>query len=385
MSGMDLILFFHTSMRHAWRKELNGVYRFARTRGWRVRVVEPSENPPDVAALIAFWKPVGCIVECSGKPNEYFNPDDFGDIPVVYLGRDPGSLPASASYISPSPCGPGELAAKEFLSVGLRNFAFLASGGNHFWSRDREAGFVQALRLNGYGCEVFREKLSTSGSESSPSLDGWLASLPKPCGLLAENDEAAVIAVDVAQQQKIKIPESLCVIGIDNDSKLCDNSQPKLSSIMLDFEQAGYRASEMLDHLVRLPGAEPIRETYAAICLMRRSSTPAGTGIPPRIFAALSFIREKACAGITAADVAKKIPGSRRLAEMEFRKATGRSILEEILRVRFENVEAMLKDRSLQLSVIAGFCGWRTENALRAAFLKRYGMSMRAWRARNTA
>ena len=128
------------------------------------------------------------------------------------------------------------------------------------------------------------------------------------------------------------------------------------------------------------PGAGPIRETYRALGLIRRGSTPAGIGTPPRVAKALAFIRQRACEGISAADVAKKMPGSRRLAEMDFRKATGRSILEEILRVRFERVELLLRDKSQQLGAIAAQCGWKTENALRTAFLKRYGKSMRDWR-----
>ena len=66
---------------------------------------------------------------------------------------------------------------------------------------------------------------------------------------------------------------------------------------------------------------------------------------------------------------------------MEFRRATGRAIYEEIERVRFERVELLLRDRSRGIGAIADLCGWRTEGALRAAFLKRYGVSMRVWRA----
>ena len=123
-----------------------------------------------------------------------------------------------------------------------------------------------------------------------------------------------------------------------------------------------------------------MRETYPALGLMRRGSTPAGAGVPPRILDALAFIREKACDGITAAEVAARFKGSRRLAEIEFRRATGRSILEEILRVRFERVELLLRDRSRGIGAIAGLCGWRSENALRTAFRKRHRCSMRAWR-----
>jgi AraC-like DNA-binding protein len=65
---------------------------------------------------------------------------------------------------------------------------------------------------------------------------------------------------------------------------------------------------------------------------------------------------------------------------MDFLRATGSTIKDEINRVRFERVELLLRVPSQRLGAIAHLCGWQTENALRAAFLKRYGVSMRAWR-----
>ena len=57
------ILFFHTSVRQAWIKELDGAYRFARAKGWRVQVIEPTKRPPAIQTLLDFWKPLGCIVD----------------------------------------------------------------------------------------------------------------------------------------------------------------------------------------------------------------------------------------------------------------------------------------------------------------------------------
>ena len=95
----------------------------------------------------------------------------------------------------------------------------------------------------------------------------------------------------------------------------------------------------------------------------------------------LAYIREHACEGISASDVAAQTSGSCRLAQMDFLRATGRTIMDELNRVRFERVEVLLRTPSQQIGAIANLCGWNTENALRAAFLKRYGMSMRAWRS----
>ncbi len=381
---MDTVLFFHTSLRQSWRKELAGAYRYARARGWRVQVVEPATDgkAPPVARLATFWEAVGCIAECSGLGGERLTPKLFRGLPVVFLGRDPKTLPESASFISPTPNGVGEQAAREFLKAGISSFAFVARSGDSFWSRDRERDFADALRLNGFTCAIFgRDEGFKTMEARAEALSAWLKGLPRPCGILAENDYAAAEVLDLARKERIKVPDELSVIGVDNDDGLCENAKPMLTSVVLDFEQAGYRASEMLDRLVRDPDTPPMRETYPALGIMRRGSTPAGLGVPPRILKTLGFIREKACEGIGVGDAARLLPGSRRKAEIEFRRFTGRSIYEEIERVRFENVELLLRDRSRSVGAIAGLCGWRTENALRAAFLKRYGMSMSAWRA----
>jgi LacI family transcriptional regulator len=383
---MDTILFFHTSRRQAWLKEQDGAFRFARARGWRIQVVEPTRSKPHVKELVDLWNPVGCIVECSGERSDYFNPDDFASIPTVFLGRDPRTLPRWASFINPSSTGPGEKAAMELLKVGLTSFAFVATEGNHFWSRDREAEFRRILRLHGMSCTVFgrKEAFRTEKSRTKACAE-FLLSLPKPCGVMAENDYAAVFVLDIARKLRIPVPSRLSVIGVDNDPHFCENARPALSSIHLDFEQAGYRACEILSILIGDPSAGPIRETYDALGLMRRGSTPIGSGTSPRVTKMLAYIREHACEGISAKDVAKQIPGTHRLAEMDFLRATGHTIMDELNNVRFEHVEMLLRTPSQRLGAIANICGWRTENALRTAFQKRYGMSMRAWREAQTS
>lgn len=134
--------------------------------------MEPTRSKPHVKELVDLWNPVGCIVECSGERSDYFNPDDFASIPTVFLGRDPRTLPRWASFINPSSTGPGEKAAMELLKVGLTSFAFVATEGNHFWSRDREAEFRRILRLHGMSCTVFGRKEAFRTEKSRTSADG---------------------------------------------------------------------------------------------------------------------------------------------------------------------------------------------------------------------
>ena len=92
------------------------------------------------------------------------------------------------------------------------------------------------------------------------------------------------------------------------------------------------------------------------------------------------MIRREACAGLTAEALAARFPGSRRLFELRFREAMGRSVLDEILHVRMQKVQTLLADMDIPIGAIADFCGFRSDRALRKLFLAREGMSMAAWR-----
>ena len=84
---MDTILVFLPFSRHAFAETLAGV---ARRSGGSVRIqtVDGPVRAADLAKLLAFWRPRGCIVEAS-EGLGVFTPERFGRTPVVYLDRTP--------------------------------------------------------------------------------------------------------------------------------------------------------------------------------------------------------------------------------------------------------------------------------------------------------
>ena len=55
---------------------------------------------------------------------------------------------------------------------------------------------------------------------------------------------------EASRQIKIKIPEQIAVLGVDNDEMLCDLSDPPLSSISLDTEKSGYEAARLMQQMI---------------------------------------------------------------------------------------------------------------------------------------
>lgn len=75
-------------------------------------------------------------------------------------------------------------------------------------------------------------------------------------------------------------------------------------------------------------------------------------------------------------------PCSRRMAELRFKKAAGRSILEEIHAAQLERAKQLLAG-SMPLKAISDFCGFKHPNSLRKFFKSQTGISMSEWKRRS--
>ena len=314
-------------------------------------------------------------------------PEAFGRIPVVYLVSDPTRLKPSSLRVNHDSNSFGRLAAKTFLSSGLKSFAYLGYS-KVFWSAERGKAFSEAIAMNGYGCEEFSQPLfeihpKHNGAEYNRRLAKWLASLPKPCGLLVANDALAIEAINTCRSEGISVPDDISVLGIDNDELSCENSSPTLSSMQPNFDEAGYIGAELLSAALRHSfGKNGALRVFPASDVVHRASTLRLPYANASISAALEMIRLKACSGLKARDVLKAFPESRRTLELRFKQLTGHTVLDEILAVRLARVKELVMRNDIPLESIAKMCGWRSSARLRVFFHKAEGMSMHEWKAK---
>ena len=96
--------------------------------------------------------------------------------------------------------------------------------------------------------------------------------------------------------------------------------------------------------------------------------------------AAVRYIREQACNGITVEDVVSQVPLSRRVLESRFERLLGRSPHAEILRVRLERVKQLLTQPGWTLDAIAHRTGFRHGEYLSAVFKREFGVTPGAYR-----
>ena len=383
---MNVILYFQPKTRTSTPGKFIGVQEIAEKAGYHVQVLDALPTRAEFRSLLGFWSPVGAIVECGG---DYSDIDVrlFAGIPTVFFNHSPETLPRGAFAVFHDQAATAELAAKELLLTGYGNFAFVPSFEKRFWSDAREAGFRRALALNGQTCRVLSFGGARAPTARQKRLCAFLVALPKPCAVFAANDGMATETATAAAFVGLRIPEDLAILGIDNYQPVCEKARPPLTSIEPDFRRGGNLAALMLLARVRAKGGYrgPHTRTFGPLRVVRRASTRVFFRQDKTVAAALDLIRNEACNGLRARDVAALFPCSRRFADLRFRQATGHSILEEIQAVRLERAQDLLRDPQQQIKAISNFCGFANPNSLRKFFRAATGQTMSAWRAAESA
>ena len=299
------------------------------------------------------------------------------NIPTIVMDIHSRHLAArrkSIIFIRNSPVEIGRAAANHLLAIGTcRSYAFVHNPSLMQWSIDRCAAFRETLRDNGFWCHELK------------TPEG-LQKLERPIGVFAANDDCGYDVIEFCHAHRIHVPEEAVVLGINNDTLICENCHPQLSSIQPDFEQEGYLAAETLSRMMRSrdPATSQPRNPATFFVgvksVVRRESTADISTSGKLVQKAVAYIRRHALEGIGVPDVVAHLRVSRRLADLRFRELQRTSIGEEITRIRLAEVQRLLRSTKEPIDSIAIQCGYANPNYLKNLFRKRFSMSMRDFR-----
>ena len=251
------------------------------------------------------------------------------------------------------------------------------------WSRDRATSFAKYIKEAGYKTHFYkrpRSKALRSWENEQGRVAEWLRSLPRPIGLMACNDECGQNVIEACKQAGFRVPEEVAVIGVDNDELVCDLSDPPLSSVALNTERAGYEAAELLDKLMH--GEEMNDQVIIdqATHIATRQSTDMLSIGDHDVAKAVNYIRRHARQTIRVSDVVAATTTSRRGLQQRFRKVLGRSVHDEIRRVRIQQVMQMLVETNLPVSRIARMLGYTGFEHISRYFRQEMSMSPLTYR-----
>jgi LacI family transcriptional regulator len=368
-------LIIETSNAYA-RGLLEGVMAWVREhRPWSIYLPEQGRGdaPP---RWLSRWKGDGIVARIETK--EIARAVMRTRLPLVDVSA--GRFVRSVPWVETDDETIARLAAGHLIERGFRRLAFC--GESRFnWSKLRRRHFEEAVR------DAKAELYVHDAPEAAPlgtehdRLVAWVRRLPKPIGVMAAYDIKGQQLLDACRDAGVAVPEEVAVVGVDNDPLLCSLTTPPLSSVVPNARRTGYEAAGLLDRLMRGERVAPEAHLIPPLGVQTRQSTDILAVEDREIAASMRFIREHACDGITVEEVLKAVPLSRRILERRFRKVTGRTPHQEILRLRLERVKQLLGETELPLERIAGLAGFAHPEYMNVAFKRELGNTPGRYRA----
>jgi LacI family transcriptional regulator len=353
------------------RAVLRGVKSYIRPdRPWTFHIALPTLQ---IMPTLRAWKPSGVIAHVDRREL----------IPALRRLRTPVINICNALAATPFPRVGlnnnlvGRLAAEHYLQRGLSDFAFVGDCRN-LYVRDRREAFRAAVMASSHATlAVFDAPSPTHWGENwaltEKRLHRWMMALPKPVGVLTANDQLGLQLTEVCRMIGLRVPDEVSIVGVDNDELICQLSNPPLSSISGGGEQTGHAAAAMLDRCMRgdVP-REPVLLPPAG--LIARQSSDILTIKDPDVQNAVRFIREHAIHPLAVDDVLGEVHLSRRSIERKFRSLLGRTLLEEIRRVRLDHVKRLLNETDRTVADIAEQTGFSSPERLTIVFRDAMGV-----------
>lgn len=370
------VLLLIESSRAAGRELLRGIARYAHHHGTWSFLWQPAglENPFPANGR---WDVDGAILRDVTVRDEVIP----AGLPAVIVEHSRGEVKGMANVITDSEAI-GTMGAKHLLGCGFKHFAFCGYV-DCSWSDMRRKAFERLVNQAGLSAGYYAVRSDITGAPwriEHGSLASWLGTLTKPVGLMACNDDLGHEVIEACKLAGYFSPDDVAVIGADNDDIVCGLSDPPLSSVSINFERAGYEAARALDQLMRGGRRENFRILAPATHVVPRRSTDILAVDEVPLAKALGYIRDHSSGAIPVEMVARAAGISRRSLEQRFRSTLGHSILNEIHRVRADNVARMLVETELPISKIAEALGFADVQHIARYFRKTRGKSPLAYR-----
>jgi len=315
----------------------------------------------------------------SGIPSVILNP------PSPLGSRRKALPPRGVTFVNRNQEDVGRTAANYFLDRGFRHFAFVGTHDRAEWGLRRQAGFVETLRCHGLGCDIFSgapEADRGSFDLEAPYLATWLKGLRPGTALYAVRDRRALQVLGLCLENDITVPDTIAVLGTDNDEVLCETATPSLSSISLDGHNAGLLCAKLLDQHMRHRPVEPLVD-LAFPKVVTRLSTDASLVEDPFVAKALAIVRKNLSDRPSVPELAARIGISERSLEMKAKLVLGTTFKAEIDRIRLNEAVRLVSNSDLPLQKIAELCGYCCSSHMGTAFRTTFGHPPSVFRYQN--
>jgi LacI family transcriptional regulator len=274
-----------------------------------------------------------------------------------------------------------DVALEHFLARGLARVAWCQLV-NRKWCAFRRDALIRQLQHRGLAleaCYAPRRSRAMEWFDQRRGLIDWLWTLPDQTGVMCANDLCGTRLLEAARLAGVAVPEQIAVLGVDNDPVLCGMAWPPLSSVEQNADRIGYVSAQLLQQMLAGTPAPAKPVWVAPTGVVTRRSSDIIASDQPDLVAAVRYIAEHACLGISVHDVVRHVPVSRSQLEKLFRQHLGRSPKAEIQRVRLGRAKRLLEGNQ-SIAQVARRCGFTSSQYFSNVFQREVGATPSRWR-----
>ncbi|RME72176.1 MAG: helix-turn-helix domain-containing protein, partial [Verrucomicrobia bacterium] len=281
----------------------------------------------------------------------------------------------------------GRVAAAHLIARGNRHLAFYhhlapnspwwqAEEGTDFRVSERFRGFVEQARRSG----IHPSEVPLLASADPEALKAWLRKLPRPVGILCFNDFWALRVIQACRALRLRVPEDVAVVGIDDHPLLCRFSTPTITSVRTGFIRAGYEGLALL-HSVLTGSPVPRTTTPIPACaVIPRRSTWGYAAHDALLNRAFAFMQAHLAERLTIPDIAAGIGSHPRTLESHFERHLRSGVHAELQRMRIDHACRLLATTALSVKEVSAMAGFPHAQSLCRAFSQATGLTPLAWR-----
>ena len=360
-------------------KVLSGIHDYARHHGnWDVDLTDyPEQGLADGRRYDGIVGRIGDECYEAGKAagipmvNVWINSVVYPKLPGVYIDMEAA----------------GRMVAEHLVARGFRRLVHLGYRADRS-SREHHKGMRQVADQNGIPClrhlfshlfEENRQQWRRFTQYIERCLDQW----DPPIGIGTVGDMPARSVASISQWKGWRIPEQLAVVGLGNNPLVCDAVEPTLSCIDRGDHQNGFEAARLLDRLMdgQPAPSEPML-TPPRELVVRHSSDVFSVG-DPLVARALRFMADHARGPLSVPQIAEAIGLGRQTLERRFKRHVGRTINEELIRLRVETLKRFLVESDEPVKTLGAEAGFGTPVSMHTAFKRHTGMTPVAYRKKH--
>jgi LacI family transcriptional regulator len=299
----------------------------------------------------------------------------------VWIGSSAhGKVPSVLSDVAAG----ARMVVEHFAARGIRRIAHVGVRGDVACKLEtaamkavtREHGFL----FSDHRCPAENETDLHTWRSFCRRVDGWLKRWEPPLGVFCHYDAICRQLSAVMMRAGWQIPDQVCLVGSGNNTIICESISPALSSVHPGYRQVGYQAAKLLDAQMRgepMP-SEPILIPPLEIAMRR--STDVFAVPDPSVAAALRYMAENCNLCLNVNQVAARVGVGRRTLERRFRAVLGRSIIQELNRLRVERMKRFLIETEDPVKGLVSQAGFGSAEQMRLVFREVTGMTPRKFR-----